>query len=127
MPTETMEDPRVSESESRGSEGRLEAKKEDKWTARAKKLRQFNPTGDIVHDAKSFFEADEFGADSLSATYRRAYEDGDGKTLAEYFLALWTIQAAPEGNDPVNIYYRTKKETVKKILDAYESRRTQVH
>ncbi|MDP2933646.1 MAG: hypothetical protein Q8N81_05975 [bacterium] len=93
---------------------------DERWRRLTLGLKHFEPTGDVMVDAGNFFAADESNPGNLSPTYRDAFAHRDSKVLLEYFRVLWTIQSTPEGPGPVYDYYRAKKETVKRIIDACE-------
>lgn len=84
-----------------------------KWQQRIDKLRSFMPTGNIIEDARMFFEASGQDPNKIDSIY----DFTNPKSTAEYFEALFVALSNVAGySDLSTEFYELKREKIKQIL-----------
>lgn len=103
---------------------RLRAVDREKWGRRKKALEVLKPSGDILEDAKAFFQATDINPDRIGSPYSQAYTNGDRGTMLQYFKALDRFSGQPpsgDSNEWTIEYFKTSDNVVKKIVAAAEA------
>ena len=102
----------------------LEQQRREKWERRTVVLQALHLTGNIVEDARAFFQAAHIDPNTLEGRYSQAFRTGDRTVMLEYFRDIGkSAGTAPAGmSSAAQEYFRTFNETVKQVIKAAEAR-----
>src|SRR5579862_3771662 len=94
----------------------LSAEGRQKWEHRYAALEALRLTGNILLDAKAFFEVAGINPSSLAAPYAEAYKHGDRQLLTEYFQNSSTTLKPDTVQDAFMREYFTLSQKVRQAI-----------